>query len=240
MDNALLKALHAGVELRIPEQDVVVPLDFVVVGDRSTLLFLADWWQKEDEQGVGVIVIDATPRQDGEGSWTFDHELGYLIASPTDEDQAALLRDSKLRAHYGRPIYLSKLLTWSTSEPDYDFQPWIQHVMSLPAVLLDQLVEDETRERAVGKILLRDGRGLVVDTLVIDERGHAATASEDGHLSRFAEEWMSTTAGSRPTMNEFIAKIAEQQVYGDFSFDGAGVVSASGEVQEIALQFASA
>lgn len=240
MDNHLLKALQDGMELRIPAQDVILPIDFIVIGAASTLVFLSDWWQKEDEIGVGVLVIDAVPRQVDVQKWTFDHQLGYTIELPTDGDQAKLLQDAQLRARYARPRYLSKLLTWSASEPEFDFRPWIEHITSLPVVLLDDLVADETRERSIGKILLRDGRGLVVDTLVIDERGHAATASEDGHLSRFAEEWMSIASGARPTMNEFIARIAEQQIYGDFSFDGAGVVSASGEVQEIALQFASA
>jgi hypothetical protein len=239
MDPKLLNALQSGMELRVPSQDVSLPIDFVVVGDRSTLVFRSDWWQKEDEVGVGVIAIDALPRAVGDGTWTFDHLEGYLLAPPGDADQERAIQDAQSRAHFARPAYLSKLLTWSTSELEHDFKPWIQITMERPVVFLDQLVEAETRERQVGKILLRDGRGSVVDSLVIDENGLAATADEDGHLVRFAEQWVSYAAGSRPSMSEFLSWLASQQVYGDFSFDGSGVVSAAGDVQEIALQAAS-
>lgn len=239
MDSKLLNALQSGMELRVPSLDVSFPIDFVVLGDRSTLVFRTDWWQKEDEVGVGVVSIDALPRAVGDGTWTFDHLEGYLLAPPGDADQARAIEDAKDRAHYARPSYLAKLQTWSVSESEHDFQPWIQVVMARPTVLLDQLVEAETRERPVGKILLRDGRGSVVDSLVIDENGFAATADEDGHLARFAEQWVSYAAGARPSMSEFLAWLAAQQVYGDFSFDGSGVVSAAGDVQEIALQAAS-
>lgn len=239
MDIKLLKALQDGMELQVPGQDLSIPIDFLVIGDGGTIVFRSDWWQKEDEVGVGVVSIDATPRDLGDGTWTFDHQEGYLLSAPGDEDQAKALRDSRQRMHFGRPDYLSALLNWSMSEPDFDFQPWIQFVMSLPVVTVDQLAGDETRERPVGRIRLRDGRGLVVDSLVIDENGYAATADEDGHLARFAEQWASYTSGSRPAMHEFLSWLAMQQVYGSFSFDGSEVVSAAGDVQEIALQIAA-
>jgi len=239
MDPKLLTALLSGMELRVPALDMSFPIDFIVVGDTATLVFRSDWWQKENTAGVGVVSIDATPRSLGDGTWTFDHREGYLLAPPGDADQDRALRDAQRRALFGRPAYLESLLTWSVSEPEFDFQPWIQAVTSLPAVMLDQLAESETRERQVGKILLRDGHGPVVDSLVIDENGHAAVVDEDGHLVRFAEQWVSFAAGARPAMSEFLSWLADQQVYGGLSFDGAGVVSASGDVQEIALRLAT-
>jgi hypothetical protein len=239
MDPQLLTALQSGMELRVPAEDASIPVDFIVVGERATLVFRTDWWQKEDAVGVGVLVIDGVPVRVGDGTWTFEHLEGYLLGPPGDEDQAKALRDAHDRAHLGRPEYLSRLLTWSVSEPEFDFRPWIEAVSSRPATMLDQLIEDETGERAIGKILLRDGAGTLVDSLVIDENGYAATADEDGHLARFAEQWVSYAVGERPAMSEFISWLAQQQVYGDFSFDGAGVVSAAGDVQEIALRIAA-
>lgn len=239
MDHTLIQALMSGMELRIPNQDLTIPIDFIVVGDSTTLVFRADWWTKESESGVGVVCVNAVPREITPGQWTFDHMEGYLLAGPSDEDQESYLRAMRTRMDLNLGDYLDKLHVRSQGESEYDFSAWIEAAMARPQVLLDQVIENETRERAIGKILLRNGSGSVVDSLVIDEGGLAATANEDGHLARFAEQWVSYTVGERPSMSDFIQWLGTQSIYGSFVLDGAGVVSTAGDIQEIALQLAS-
>lgn len=239
MEPTLIEALLRGMELQVPSEGVTFPVDFIVVGERGTLLFRGDWWQKEQAHNVGILSIASVPRDLGDGHWTFDHPAGYLLAPPSDEDAEQACVDVRDRARFDHIAYHAQLLKWSNSEPDYDFRPWIEATAGWGLGGLQEIAESETRERPVGKILLRDGLSSVVDSLVIDENGFAAVANEDGHLSRYAEQWVSYAPGSRPTMNEFLSWLATQRVYGDFSFDGAGVFSASGDVQEIALRLAS-
>lgn len=238
MDAKLLSLLVSGAELRVPSLDMSFPIDFIVVGDKSTLVFRSDWWQKENEQGVGVVSIDATPEPVGDGTWTFRHVQGYLLAPPGDEDQDKALRDSRTRAHLAREIYVAKLATWVEAESEHDFRPWIEHVMSLPTLQVEDLARTETAEREVGIIRLRDLDSQVVDTLVIDENGLAATAAEDGHLTRFAEQWMSYAEGQRPPLNDFLVWLSTVEIYEGLTFADLKTVSGSGDVQEIALRAA--
>lgn len=238
MDQKLLALLVSGAELRVPSLDMSFPVDFVVVGDRSTLVFRADWWQKENEQGVGVVSIAATPEPVGDGTWTFRHPQGYLLGPPGDADQERAIQDAQARAHFAREVYMTKLLTWIESESEYDFRPWVAHIVSLPAIKVEDLARRETAERPVGIIWLRDLNDRVVDTLVIDENGMAATADEDGHLARFAEQWMSYAGGRRPPLNDFLAWLSTVGIYEGLTFTDSKVVSSEGDVQEIALRSA--
>ena len=214
-------------------------IDFVVTGTKSTLVFRSDWWIKDSGLGEGTFVIDAVPRSLENGTWTFDHVAGYLLAGPSDEDQDAYLTNARKRADLHLSDYLRALQARAEDDDDYDFRAWIEATLARPQVLLEQAVEGETRERSIGKILVRDGRGATIDALVIDENGHAAVVNEDGHLSRFAEQWAEYAAGDRPPLNDFISWLAAQPIYGSFSVEGAGVVSASGDIQEIAMLLAS-
>lgn len=241
MDPKLIKLFMAGAELRAPAIEVVSPIDFAIVGDDTTLIVRADWWQKSWGAGEQLSVIDATPRlTDGEGQlWDFEHEFGYVIAPPSDEDQAAYLAQVRLRTDLHRGGYLRQLLLLIEAEPSLNFTPWLEAITERPEITVAELAQEETREREVGKIRLLSGGESVLDTLVIDELGSAASLQPDGYLSAFAEQWMRYAEVDRPSIGDFVKWLATQTPYGDRYLTDAGVVSASGDVEEIALQLGS-
>lgn len=236
MEPKLIEALLRGAELRINGDDNPHPVDFIVSSDSATLVFLADWWQKGAELGHGIEVISALPEQDDDGNWTFEHENGYVLAGPTDADVADHLSQMRLRTDLHRPQYLDALQSVLESESDFDFNPWLEAVLARPEIDAASEAEGETSEREVGKILLRNGDEAVLDALVIDDLGNAACADPDGFLASFAEQWSSFEEDDRPPVLDYMRWLSQQSVYGDRDLAHAGTMSASGDVQDIALQ----
>lgn len=242
MTTQLIRALADGLELRLPAFNTQAAVDFAVVSDHGTMVFLADWWGRwPDGFGTSIHYISAPPTFTGSNTWSFVADESPLLAPFTDEgvqEDHALARQ---RADLRLGDYYAAIQAAAALYQEFDFTPWLQFAQSRPRDLLDQIVADETRERPVGKILLLDGNGAVVDTLVIDENGLACTASDsdDSRLAWYAERWMAFTADDRPSLAEYVAWMSEQSVYGPYAITGAEVFSASGAVHQIALTLAS-
>lgn len=236
MEPKLIEALMRGMELRLPDEPNPIPIDFVAFSDRATLVFRADWWMGEVTIGEGVHVIGAIPEEAPDGIWDFQHESGAVLAPPTDDDVDDHLHQMRVRMGTKRANYLDAVQRVVESETDFDLNPWIEAVLAEPEITPEALAEGETAEREVGKILVRNGAEAVIDALVIDDHGNAACAEPDGFLVPFAEQWSSTAEAQRPSIPEFIAWLAQQSIYGDRELTAAGTMSASGDVQEIALQ----
>ena len=236
MDPKLIDALLRGLELRAPDEPNPIPVDFVAFADKATLVFRADWWMGEIALGSGVHVIGALPTEAPDGIWDFEHESGYVLAPATDEDVANHLHEMRLRTALHRARYLDAVQQVVESESDFDLNPWIEAILSEPEITPEALAEGETAEREVGKILVRNGDETVIDALVIDDLGNAACAEPDGFLAPFAEQWSSTAEAQRPSIPDFVRWLSQQSLYGDRELTAAGTMSASGDVQEIALQ----
>lgn len=242
MTNELIRALADGLELRLPAFNTQTAVDFAVVSDRGTMIFLADWWGRwPDGFGTSIHYISAPPTFIGNNTWSFVADESPLLAPFTDEGVREDYALARQRADLRLGDYYNAIRAASQTYAEFDFAPWLKFALSRPRDLLDQLVADETRERPVGKILLLDGNGAVVDTLVIDENGLACTASDstESLIAWYAERWMEFTADDRPPLAEYVAWMSEQSVYGPYALTGAGVFSASGSVHQIALTLAS-
>lgn len=240
MDQKLIELLLSGAELRVPELDTPLPIDFVAFSDSATLVLHADWWRKTWALGDSVQALHAVPEaSDASNVWDFKHGSGALLAPASDEDQQTYLDQMRMRTDLHRPAYLNQLSLLMDDHPEFDFLPWVQAILARPEIDLAATAEGETRERAIGKIMLLDGGQNVVDTLVIDELGNAASLKPDGYMALFVEQWTSYAEGQLPPLSEFVAWLAEQTPYGDRTLSGAGVISASGDVEDIALQLAS-
>lgn len=242
MDSKLIELLMAGAELRSPDDEEVMPVDFVIVGESRTLIATANWWQRSWGMGQLVRTLNGTPRLTDEVGqiWDFDHELGYVIAPPSDADQADFLAKMRMETDLQRGGYLRQILLLSEATPELNFTPWLEALMERPEITVAELAQEETREREIGKIRLLSGGESVLDTLVIDELGSAATLQPDGFLSAFAEQWMRYAEVDRPSIGDFVQWLSTQTPYGgDRYLTDAGVISASGDVEEIALSLGS-
>ncbi len=233
----LAKDLIAGLELRVPSEGFSLPVDFAVMNSRATLVFRMDWWQKEQDLNVGIIQIDAVPSWDDEAfGWAFRTEANYLLAGPGDEDQDAALRTMRKRILADPVSYRSALArqreVWADGDDPFDFALWMDWATGLRLLP----VEGETSDRRQGRIRLLDHRGEVIDALVIDENGFAATADVNGYLVNFALDWISRSPGKRPSIIEFLGEVAGQSLYGGRTFEAPQEVLGPGDLEEIALR----
>lgn len=237
MSRTFADDLLSGMELRVSSQDLSMPIDFAVMNSRSTLVFRADWWTKEQDLGVGIIPIEAVPAwNDDLHGWSFALDEGYLISGPGDEDQEKALQDMRFRIGTAPVVYRSALdrhrEIWGSGDDPYDFTAWLRWATDVRL----HPIEGETAERLQGRIRLRNHRGDVIDALVIDEHGFAATADVHGFLVGFAADWIAKSPGERPSIHEFLRSVAGHSVYGDRTFDTPEEVLGSGDLEEIALQ----
>lgn len=237
MNSKLVAALERGMELRIPDTGTSYPVDFVVIADTGSLVFLIDWWDKwPDGFGSVIYYVSGPAEPTTDGFWSFTR-TGPLLASFSDENAEAAFKRARMYAALNLKDYMVAIRAAAKVHSDFDFAPWIDAALARPRDHLQQVIEDETRMRPVGKILLRNDRGAVVDSLVIDENGLAATAREEtpGLFAAFAERWMSFTADDRPPLMSYLTWAADQPVYGPYAITGAEVFSASGSAHQIAL-----
>lgn len=223
-----------GRELRDPNRETPVPLDFAVTDGQLTLCVMADWWTTDWGMDKGLFVMNAPLAEDG----TFEG-LGttYAIETFTDDFFADTFARSRRRIDLRRGVYLQELDRLRDFEPRFDLSGWRRLIGERPILNpIAELVADQDRMRATTLIRLTDGTGRTVDVLAIDELGNAATVDPRGFLSLFADRWSGYDAPQRPDPAEFAAWLVTQRPPGPVSLETPEVISAQGSLQEVARE----
>jgi hypothetical protein len=232
-----------GRELRLPYLDTQ-PIDLAVLGAGKILLAFSGWWLDANATFGGALVwfeSEVTPsvQTDNDKSpvdWHIADEEGALIALPSDEDMAHRLAKMRRRTDVSRGQYLSALQDLAEAnggDDGYDFDPWIAAVLARPRV--DPVAEiraANTMDRKIGRLILRNSDNEVVDILVIDENGNAATGSGHAALAVYEEDWIERE--QRPDLEDYLAWAATQRPYGSFTFDAPLFEGGTGPIEDIA------
>lgn len=230
---SLIDRFMDGLEFRDPSRADPRPLDFAVSNDTKTLLLLTNWWTVQWGMEEGLLVIAGvlnpeTLRFDGlEGT-------GLHLGPATDGFFEAHLNAARRLTDIDRGRYVIALQRLVDFEPDFDFSPWIEAVLTRPTV--DPIKEMHARQtalRTVGMIRLLDAAGTPVDALVIDEHGQVATSQDDGWLALFATQWAGYADDERPAVDAFLGWLKQQAPYGPFSLDEPMTASEEGELQAL-------
>ena len=233
----LIEVLMDGRELREPRYFAPQPLDFVVEGEGSLMLFLSGWWTADWSIGNGVEVYENASLEERGMNWAIvgamEPELQPLIATPSDQNMADALARARRMIDFRREDYLAALHEASGGNDGFDFAPWIGAVLSRPKLdPVEEYKKNHLAPRKMGRIFLSSGDNEVADVLVLDDLGVAATARGNPWLESIAERW--AMMDERPDLEAFLNWVADQRSYGPFGLSEPRIFVAEGDVEEIA------
>jgi hypothetical protein len=239
----LTEDIMAGRELQSPDLIESQPLDLVIEGRGRILVAYAGWWTEEWSHGAGVMTFEGvlSSGQQGEAAphlapvWSFVEYPDTRITGPSDEDMQGRLEQMRRRTdlYRGEYLYQFDLLRDAYAEDDFDFEAWQGAILARPRV--DATTEERRRNtgaRKIGRLFLRDQDNEIVDILVVDEHGNAATARDNAALAHFEEDWLGRD--TRPEIEDYLAWAVTQQPYGPYEFEGPVFEQGTGTVEQIA------
>lgn len=219
-----------------PNGDSIV-VDFVASTDEGgTLVARLKWWTVDEPLGAYLVITNEMPltetAQDDvweiEGVATFSR-----IDNPFDQQQFDMNRRDQ---DINRGDYLKALRELHDTFPDrFGLEPWIAAVLERPTI--DVAVESAKRNLGLRKIAgvdLRNVDNELVDVLVVDEHGNAATVTGHPWMQSVAEGWVYRE--ERPTITEFADWLEQQEPTGSDSLDTVRVSEATGHIEDLARQ----
>ena len=215
------------------------PVDFVVQGTDRALILRGGWWQEQQfSVDNGFITLQGAFVAE-QGRWRIEVAEGTVWLSTAESSfERGVLKALRDDRDFNRADYLERLSSLKEvfgTEDGFDFDPWIDAVLTLPRrSFLHEYRKNSTGLRKVGRIFVVDYDMMVVDVLALDENKHAATARGTPWLETHANNW--ATRDDDISIEDFIQWIAELQPHTDQALRGAAVVEQEGSIDDIAAR----
>lgn len=239
----ILEACFSGLVMSCSAMDNDRAVDVVLVGEKSILVLFADWWVA-DWGTDGYAYLEGTLAQDGD-TWRLKRTDSILVyfAAPEMDALALDARNNRAQQRFSKASwgqYLDKLKIADVSDGfETAVASWI--ALAAPKEEDAEPVEAEiirvTANRPVGILPLLCADGVVVDALMIDGHGAAATLAQDPWLLSIASQWSSYESDLRPSITEFLAWAGSKTPMGSRVLGKPRESNAEGTVEAIALRY---
>lgn len=213
----LLAACETGLLVSSTLIEPVI-IDFAVPAADTVFFTHAGWWRMDWGLGVGYGIIRGPAVEDGNG-WKMlvgDNVSVYLSPfDPLDDEPSVALQIKRMREDIdvNREDYLKALVQLQLFiAPEYGTEAWEAVVKKRPTInVIERLIEAMSGVRRVGGIFLRGNGGVVLDCLLLDERGqHGIAAGTNKYLNRVAAGWTAYADSERPDLDGYIRELADQ------------------------------
>jgi hypothetical protein len=229
----------SGAVLEGSENFAFATIDFVVTSKAGTLVFFWDWWSADvlvENQGAFIRMPGVT-WEEVDGRWKTVYQGETYTITPGMDNASRVLRFNEMRQRIdlNKVEYIKQVQQMAEAYPDYDFEPWVAMIQARPKIdPLAEIAKAELSSRKLACFFLFASDNTLVDALVIDERGSAATAEGTVQAETFANQW-AFWQGNRPAFADYTEWLSEQTPYGGF-WNNVEVFEAEGNIDDIASE----
>jgi hypothetical protein len=215
-------------------------IDLVLVGPGAVHVLFAGWWNGDwGNDGYAYLEGDLVEDQ---GSWTLKRTDDLLVyfGVPEDDDMILTVVNNRLAQRISSETWQAYLDKVSLLYLDPIFVPamaeWL--LLATPKPGEDPIAARRAlheANRPIGILPMAGSEGKLIDALVIDDFGHAATAHGCPWLESVASQWM--TQNPRPTITEFLAWAGEEIPMGSGVLLKPLETFSAGTLEGIALRY---
>jgi hypothetical protein len=232
---SIYEACMEGLAITQPTGDMS-NVDFVVSNREATLVVKTWWWYSDwatsGAQSDGFLYYAYPLLEDALG-WFIAGPPGEARLGTPDERVVEAVQSCREWQDLNRGAYVSHLARLREAFPEFDMAEWVALFLQRPKIDFDAALRQQNLgNRKIGSISLIGADNEVVDALVLDENGNAATARGNPWLESFAGDWRERQV--RPEVESYINWVAQERPYGPYQVSSVKVTVANGGVEELA------